>query len=68
MDNLLKLTLEKYAKQNGLLMKQVASKLGMAESTLSNKLSGARSLTFEEAHLIAQLLDTSLDVVWLLVS
>lgn len=68
MDNLLKLTLEKYAKQNGLLMKQVAGKLGMAESTLSNKLSGARSLTFEEAHSIAQLLDTSLDVVWLLVS
>lgn len=68
MDNLLKATLDKYAKTHGLLHKQMASRLGMSESAYSNKINGARSLTLEEAHRIAQLLETTLDVVYLLAS
>lgn len=64
----MKQTLDKYAQQHGLLKKQVAAKLGMSETAYSNKINGARSLSLEEAHRIAQLLETSLDVVYLLAS
>lgn len=68
MDNLLKQAVQKKAKAEGLLMKQVAAEFGISESALSNKLAGARTLTFEEAHRVAIFLDTTLDVVWLLAS
>ena len=66
--SILKLVVEKHAKRHGMTMKQVAARLFMSPSTLSQKLAGKRAITLHEAHDFAELLGISLDALYELVA
>lgn len=64
---LLKLYLDRYSTENGLSRTGLANKLGFNNvSTLTNKLNGAREISFDEAHSIAELVGAPLDVIYFL--
>lgn len=66
--SLLRVVMERYADREGVTLAEVASRLGMTPTSFSNKTSGSRPLTLEEAHAFASLLGTSMDNLWWLLS
>lgn len=61
---ILKMVLEKHAREHGMTMSDVANQLNMSKSSLSTKLSGKRSISLVDAHDIAEMLGITLDVLW----
>lgn len=63
MCNLKDKTLQELIKDKKLKQKELAVRLGIHESTISLKISGQRELSIEEAGIIADMLDTTLEQI-----
>ncbi|WP_018211154.1 helix-turn-helix domain-containing protein [Desulfitobacterium hafniense] len=58
------ITLQDLLDSVGLKQRDLAEPLKLDESTVSLKLSGKRKMSLDEARIIAQCVDASLDQIW----